>query len=156
MMRGKEEATITEMIGEQSMPLMVHLHYNWLRERHSRPPHPPRGLSGGPLALSLARRGGKLPSVVLFPAYTPPSIVESSHEFSPLLSAAPQKSDTCVCLIVYLKGAHLIGMHLTGIHLTGMHLTGVHLIGAHLISVHLMSVSYRGDLTGVQLVGWVL
>jgi hypothetical protein len=49
------------------MPLMVHLHYNWPRERHSRPPHPPRGLSGGPLALTLARRGGKLPSVVLFP-----------------------------------------------------------------------------------------
>ena len=38
---------------------------------------------------------------------------------------------------------HLIGVYLTGINLTGVHLTGM----------HLMSVSYRRDLTGVQLVG---
>jgi hypothetical protein len=49
------------------MPLMERLHYNWPRERHSRPPRAPRGLSGGTLALSLARREGKLTSVVLFP-----------------------------------------------------------------------------------------
>jgi hypothetical protein len=66
LMRGKE-ATITEMVRERPMPLMVYLHYNWPRERHSRPPHAPRWVSGGPLALTLARRGGKLPSVVSIP-----------------------------------------------------------------------------------------
>jgi hypothetical protein len=54
------------------MLLMVYLHYNWPRERHSQPPCPPRGLSGGTLALSLARRGGKLTSVVLFPVFNNP------------------------------------------------------------------------------------
>jgi hypothetical protein len=50
---------------ERPMPLIVCLYYNWPRERHSRPPRAPRGLLGG--TLSLARRGGKLTSVLLFP-----------------------------------------------------------------------------------------
>jgi hypothetical protein len=62
------------------MPLMVHLHYNWPRERHSRPPHPPRGLLGGPLALTLARRGGKLPLVVLFPGGAGRAIEDTPKE----------------------------------------------------------------------------
>jgi hypothetical protein len=55
MMRGKEEVTITKMMRERSMPLMVYLHYGWPKERHNQPPYAPRGLSGGTLAFTLAR-----------------------------------------------------------------------------------------------------
>jgi len=56
--------------------LIVYLHYNWPRERHSRPPRPHRGLSGvRHMTLSeilspspSASRGGNLPSVVPFAA----------------------------------------------------------------------------------------
>jgi len=34
-----------------------------------------------------------------------------------------------------------------------VYLTGINLTGVHLTGMHLMSVSYRRDLTGVQLVG---